>query len=50
MFFNLVQSGRFSLDNLITHEFHPADCKSAYALASDKRDDALGILFDWTLI
>jgi 2-desacetyl-2-hydroxyethyl bacteriochlorophyllide A dehydrogenase len=50
LFFKLVLAGRFSLDGLITHEFHPADCKAAYALASDQRDDALGILFDWTKI
>jgi len=48
LFFKLVQDGSFALDGLITHEFAPPDCERAYALASDCRDKALGILFDWT--
>ncbi len=50
LFFKLVEAGRFSLEDLITHEFNPADAAAAYALASDRRDDALGIVFDWTKI
>ena len=48
LFFKLVQDGSFALDGLITHEYAPDDCVAAYALASDRRDEALGILFDWT--
>ncbi len=48
LFFKLVQDGAFRLDGLITHEFSPAACEEAYALASDRREEAIGVLFDWT--
>ncbi len=48
LFFDLLGSGRFDASGLITHEFTPEDCAEAYALASDNREDAVGILFDWT--
>jgi hypothetical protein len=37
------------LNGLITHKFSPLDCERAYALASDHREQAVGILFDWTV-
>ena len=48
LFFKLVRDGAFALDGLITHEFAPEQCVEAYMLASEHREDALGILFDWT--
>jgi threonine dehydrogenase-like Zn-dependent dehydrogenase len=48
LFFDLVQRGQFNLDGLVTHEFLPSNCGDAYALASDRRSDAVGVLFDWT--
>lgn len=48
LFFKLVGDGAFRLDGLLTHRFRPDDCVAAYALATDRRDEALGILFDWT--
>ena len=48
LFFDLVKRDKFNLSGLITHEFPPQDCREAYALASDHRHDAMGILFDWT--
>jgi threonine dehydrogenase-like Zn-dependent dehydrogenase len=48
LFFELVRDGRFPLQGLITHEFAPEQCVEAYALASERRGEALGILFDWT--
>jgi threonine dehydrogenase-like Zn-dependent dehydrogenase len=48
MFFDLLRSGNFKLDGLITHEFAPRDCEAAYQLATERRHDALGVLFDWT--
>jgi len=48
LFFKLVGDGAFRLDGLLTHRFRPDDCIAAYALATDRRDEALGILFDWT--
>ena len=47
LFFKLVRDGAFALDGLITHEFSPEDCEAAYALASDHREAAVGVLFDW---
>lgn len=47
-FFELLESGQFALDGLITHEFEPSDCKAAYQLADENRGSAMGILFDWT--
>jgi len=48
LFFEQVQSGRFNLTGLITHEFSPRDAAAAYALAEQQRGEAMGILFDWT--
>ena len=48
LFFKLVGDGTFRLDGLVTHRFRPEDCVAAYALATDRRDDAVGVLFDWT--
>jgi len=49
LFYSRVLDGSFRLNGLITHEFSPLDCERAYALASDHREQAVGILFDWTL-
>jgi 2-desacetyl-2-hydroxyethyl bacteriochlorophyllide A dehydrogenase len=48
LFFSLMTNGTFALDGLITHEFSPMECDEAYALASDRRDEAVGVLFDWS--
>jgi 2-desacetyl-2-hydroxyethyl bacteriochlorophyllide A dehydrogenase len=48
LFFKLVRDGSFSLEGLITHEFTPTQCEQAYALASERREEAVGVLFDWT--
>jgi threonine dehydrogenase-like Zn-dependent dehydrogenase len=48
LFFEQVQSGRFNLAGLITHEFSPRNAAAAYALAEQQRGAAMGILFDWT--
>ena len=48
LFFQHARSGTFPLAGLITHEFRPEDCGQAYALATEQRDRAVGILFDWT--
>ena len=48
LFFHLMRAGSFKLDGLITHDFSPRDCAAAYALAGERRHEALGILFDWT--
>lgn len=48
LFFDLISRGRFDNSGLITHEFSPAECIEAYSLASDSRENTMGILFDWT--
>lgn len=48
LFFASLMAGRFDVSGLITHEFSPADCAEAYALAEERRGDAMGILFDWS--
>jgi 2-desacetyl-2-hydroxyethyl bacteriochlorophyllide A dehydrogenase len=49
-FFECVSDGRFDLSDLITHEFSPADCADAYALADERREQVMGILYDWSKI
>lgn len=48
LFFELVRSGRFDLRHLITHTFRPEACADAYTLANTRREETLGIVFDWT--
>ena len=48
LFFDLVKKGKFDLSGLITHEFSPEDCESAYGLANEHRGETMGILYDWT--
>lgn len=47
LFFALVNDGRISLDGLNTHTFRPEDCVKAYELASTRRYETMGIVFDW---
>ncbi|NDL56622.1 zinc-dependent alcohol dehydrogenase [Phytoactinopolyspora mesophila] len=46
LFFELVRTGRFSVDGLVTHRFRPTECVEAYE-AARARDDAIGIRFEW---
>ena len=48
LFFRHVSNGRFDLSGLITHEFSPEECQSAYELVEHNRDQVMGVLFDWT--
>jgi len=48
LFFTRVQDGRYDLSGLITHEFSPAECEAAYALAEQQREKVMGILYDWS--
>ncbi len=48
LFFEYVLEGRFDLSQLITHEFLPEQAPQAYALAEHQREQAMGILFDWS--
>ena len=48
LFFYLLDSGAFDVSGLITHTYTPDQCEQAYTFVSDDRDQALGVLFDWT--
>lgn len=50
LFYHCVERGRFDLSGLITHEYAPKDCQEAYKTAEKNRAQAMGILFNWTLI
>jgi 2-desacetyl-2-hydroxyethyl bacteriochlorophyllide A dehydrogenase len=47
-FFKLVESGRFPITGLNTHEFSYEQFADAYRLANEAREKTMGILFDWT--
>lgn len=47
-FFNLIRTKRFDLSGLITHEFAAKDAMKGYEVANTKRNETMGILFDWT--
>jgi len=47
-FFELVRTGRFPLEGLITHVVDPRDPVKAYELANAVREETMGICFDWT--
>ena len=49
-FFELLLTGQFTLDGLITHEFSPEKCEEAYEQAEIRRDESMGILYDWTKV
>jgi 2-desacetyl-2-hydroxyethyl bacteriochlorophyllide A dehydrogenase len=49
LFFDLLVSGRFPVDGLITHRFAPQDAAEAYALTGSHRERTMGVLFDWSL-
>ena len=49
LFFKLALDGSFRLDGLITHEFRPDACREAYSLVTQRREDVVGVLFDWTV-
>ncbi len=46
-FFRLLTSGRFSLEGLNTHRFDPGECVDAYKLTTEKREETMGVWFDW---
>jgi threonine dehydrogenase-like Zn-dependent dehydrogenase len=48
VFFELVASGRFPLDGLITDVVDANDPAKAYELANTAREKTMGICFDWT--
>lgn len=48
LFFTLATRQSFDPKGLITHVFPPDRYEEAYALASDRRDEAVGVMFTWS--
>ena len=46
----LIKDGKFKVQELLTHVINPEDAQSAYDGLSDKKDEYLGVLMDWTQI
>jgi threonine dehydrogenase-like Zn-dependent dehydrogenase len=44
----LIAEGRLHVKELLTHVLPPTECAKAYEGLRDKKDEYLGVLFDWT--
>ncbi len=44
----LMRRGQIDTRGLITHRFSPADVAEAFELATHRRRETMGIVFDWT--
>jgi len=44
----LIAEGRLHVDELITHVLPPEQCVQAYMGLRDRKDEYMGVLFDWT--
>ena len=44
---NLIDQGRLSMSDLISHRPQPRDCQSIYEMLADRPGEALGVVFDW---
>jgi len=47
LFLKYVARKQIRVGDLITHHFKPAQCQDAYMLLKEKRDQAMGVIFDW---
>ena len=45
--FDLLRRGRLNVRELITHRYAPSDCQYAYEGAVDRKDEQLGVIFNW---
>jgi 2-desacetyl-2-hydroxyethyl bacteriochlorophyllide A dehydrogenase len=48
LFFDLVATGRYPMENLTTHIFTPENATDAYTTANRDRATTMGLIFDWT--
>lgn len=46
-FFHAIASGRFRVDNLVTHRITPDEAPKAYLEILEHRNDYLGVIIDW---
>jgi threonine dehydrogenase-like Zn-dependent dehydrogenase len=47
LFFDYTSRNQMRTSDLITHRFPPESAQEAYALLTEKRSDAMGVIFDW---
>ena len=47
LFYTYLQRGQMRVDDLITHQFRPADAAEAFMKMDADRSDMLGTMFDW---
>ncbi len=50
LFFKFVQRGQMQVDDLISHRYPPEDAVEAYNMLQTRRDEAMGVLFDWNSV
>ena len=48
LFFTYLERGEMRVEDLITHRYDPREAAAAYAMLSQDRSQAMGVLFDWT--
>jgi 2-desacetyl-2-hydroxyethyl bacteriochlorophyllide A dehydrogenase len=46
----LIAEGRLKVKELLTHLLPPSDCAAAYAGLREKKDEYLGVVFDWAKV
>ncbi len=47
LFFKMLVEKRIDVSNLITHRVKPKDCESVYQMLNQRRQDTMGVIFDW---
>jgi len=50
LFFDYVSQGRMRVADLITHRHSPLDAPQVYAKLRHDRSEAIGVIFDWSLL
>lgn len=50
LFFTYLRRGQMDTSHLISHRFAPQDAPDAYRLLRDRRESAMGVLFDWGML
>ena len=43
----LIAAGKLRVDELTTHVLSPTDCALAYTGLRERKDEYMGVLFDW---
>ena len=48
--YSLIRDGKFNVEDLLTHVISPEEAQSAYDGLTDKKNEYLGVLMDWTQV